>query len=297
MQHDESMIPVGHDTARAHQTAAADGVILPVPTAWPMVMALGVTLAITGMVTHWVISLLGVVLLLRSVVGWFFEVLPHENHVSVSVQPEEIAISSPRAIYTKVAADPKHRKLLPVETFKITAGIKGGIAGGVAMIVPATLFGLIRFHSVWYAVNLLAAGGFIRWAGQSDAFLAQFHLLGLLAGFGIHALTSVLVGLLYGALLPMFPRKPILTCGFIAPFLWTALLYSALGVISPIMNERIDWLWFVLSQVAFGLVCGFVVNLQVKVRTPQFRALPFAVRAGLHFDQSSGSSTPKDKDQ
>ena len=156
------------------------------------------------------------------------------------------------------------------------------------MIVPATLFGLIRYHSLWYAVNLLAAGGFVSWAGESNAFLAQFHLLGLLAAFGIHALTSLLVGLLYGAMLPMFPRKPILTAGFIAPFLWTGILYSALGVISPILNARIDWFWFVLSQIAFGLVCGFVVNLQVKVRTPQFRALPFAVRAGIHSDQPHG---------
>jgi flagellar biosynthesis protein FliR len=83
----------------------------------------------------------------------------------------------------------------------------------------------------------------------------------------------------------MFPRKPILTAGFIAPFLWTSILYTGLGVISPILNERIDWLWFVLSQIAFGLVCGFVVNLQVRVRTPQFQSLPFAVRAGLHSDQ------------
>jgi Cytochrome c oxidase subunit IV len=297
MQHDDPMNPASHAAEHAHHTGDMDGVVLPVPTAWPMVLALGVTLAITGMVTHWVISLLGLVLILRSFVGWFFEVLPHEHHIAVPVHDGDVAISSPRTTFTKLAPDPKHRKLLPIETFSITAGIKGGIAGGIAMIVPAALFGFIRFHSVWYAVNLLAAGGFISWAGQSDAFLAQFHLLGLLAALGIHALTSVLVGLLYGALLPMFPRKPILTCGFIAPFLWTSIIYSALGVISPILNERIDWLWFVLSQVAFGLVCGFVVNLQVKVRTPQFQALPFAVRAGLHFDQSSDPSTPKDKDQ
>ena len=153
------------------------------------------------------------------------------------------------------------------------------------MVVPAALFGLIRYHSVWYAVNLLAAGGFISWAGETNAFLAQFHLRGLLAATAIHGLTSVLIGLLFGAMLPMFPRKPILTAGFVAPFLWTGILYSALGVISPILNARIDWLWFVISQIAFGLVCGFVVNLQVKVRTPQFRALPFSVRAGLHVDQ------------
>ena len=53
---------------------------------------------------------------------------------------------------------------------------------------------------------------------------------------------------------------------------------------SPILNQRIDWFWFVISQIFFGLVCGFVVNLHAKVRTPQFQALPFAIRAGIHTD-------------
>jgi hypothetical protein len=275
-----------------------DGVVLPVPTAWPMVLALGVSLTIAGMVTHWVISLLGVMLVLRSAVGWFFEVLPHEHHASVAVHADEIVISTTRTRREQLRNDSLHRKLIPVETFKIAAGIKGGIAGGVAMVFPATIFSLLKYHSLWYAANLLAAGGFVSWAGESDAFLGQFHLMGLLAASGIHALTSVLVGLLYGAMLPMFPRKPILTAGFIAPFLWTGILYSALGVISPILNARIDWLWFVVSQIAFGLVCGFVVNLQVKVRTPQFRALPFAVRAGLHSDLLESETQPlKDEDK
>jgi hypothetical protein len=250
-----------------------------------MVFALGVTLMITGLVTHWVISLLGVVLAVRSAVGWFSEVLPHEHHAPVPIEQEALGFSSPRTTHPKLSIDAKHRKVIPVEIFSVSAGIKGGIVGGIAMVVPATIFSLLKYHSLWYAVNLLAAGGFVSWAGQSNAFLAQFHLLGLLAALGIHALTSVLIGLLYGAMLPMFPRRPILTAGFIAPLLWTSILYSALGVISPILNERIDWPWFVLSQIAFGLVCGFVVNLQVKVRTPQFQSLPFSVRAGLHGDQ------------
>ncbi|MGA9668110.1 MAG: cytochrome c oxidase subunit 4 [Terracidiphilus sp.] len=275
-----------------------DGILLPVPTAWPVVLALGIALMIAGMVTHWVISLLGVVLAVRSAVGWFFEVLPHEHHASVPVYADQIVISTTRKRHAQLPIDPLHRKLIPVETFSLAAGIKGGIAGGIAMVVPAALFSLLKYHSLWYAVNLLAAGGFVSWAGESNAFLAEFHLMGLLAALGIHALTSLLVGLLYGAMLPMFPRKPILTAGFIAPFLWTGLLYSALGVISPILDARIDWLWFVVSQIAFGLVCGFVVNLQVKVRTPQFRALPFSVRAGVHSDQPRNDfSTSKDDDQ
>ncbi len=261
---------------------SADVVRLPAPTPWPLVLALGIALIFTGMVTHGVIALLGLVCVLPAIVGWFREVLPHENHVDVPIVGEAVPVVTNRTTRSHTTAGVQHRKLLPMETFSIWAGVKGGIAGGIAMIVPAAIFGLLRFRSVWYPVNLLAAGGFISWAGKSDAFLAQFHLMGLLAATGIHGLASILIGLLYGAMLPMYPRKPILTAGFIAPFLWTGLLYSALGIISPILNQRIDWWWFAVSQIAFGLVAGFVVNLQVRVRTPQFQALPFAVRAGLH---------------
>ena len=179
-------------------------------------------------------------------------------------------------------ASKERRKILPIESFRVSSGIKGGLAGGFAMTVPAGIFSVIRYHSFWYAVNLLAAGGFVSWAGASDAFLGQFHLQGLLAATAIHGITSLLVGLLYGAMLHMFPKYPILTAGFMAPLLFTGILYSALGIVSPILNQRIDWFWFILSQLFFGLVCGYVVNLQDKVRTPQFQALPFAVRAGLH---------------
>ncbi len=260
----------------------ASTVHLPAPTVWPMVLALGLALICTGMVTHWVIALLGLLLVLPAIVGWFREVLPSENLIFVPVITKIVPVFSARTTRRHLPHDANHRKLLPIETFSVMAGIKGGIAGGIAMILPAALFGLVRYHSIWYAANLLAAGGFVSWAAQSDAFLAQFHLQGLLAAAAIHGTASVLIGLLYGAMLPMYPRKPIITAGFVAPFLWSGLLYSAIGIISPILDQRIDWTWFVVSQVFFGLVTGFVVNLQVKVRTPQFQALSFTVRAGIH---------------
>ncbi len=63
------------------------------------------------------------------------------------------------------------------------------------------------------------------------------------------------------------------------------------------MNDRIDWYWFVPSQIAFGLVAGYVVNLQAKVRTPQFQALPFAVRAGLHGSVGERTEETEERDQ
>lgn len=264
-----------------HGQDGTGAVILPKPTAWPLVLSLGITLLLAGLLTHWIISVLGLVLMLPSIVGWFRQVLPHESHESVPVHVVMEPISTRRINVVRIPLSEGHREVLPYETYTITAGLKGGIAGGIAMVVPAVLYGVIRYHSVWYAINLLAAGGFVSWGNASDAFLSSFHMEGLLAASAIHIVTSVLVGLLYGAMLPMFPWKPIFTAGFVAPFLWTGLIYSALGVISPILNQRIDWLWFVLSQIAFGLVCGFVVNLQVRVRTEQFRSLPFTVRAGI----------------
>jgi hypothetical protein len=46
-----------------------------------------------------------------------------------------------------------------------------------------------------------------------------------------------------------------------------------------VLNHRIDWLWFVISQIGFGIVAGIVVSRQERVRTWQY--LPFAVRAGI----------------
>jgi len=277
---------------------------LPRPTAWPMVLALGISLILAGMVTSLAVGLLGLLLSIAGGVGWFRQVLPHEAHETVPVSAQEVEIGSAR---TLIERHPKPstpsetpRRILPVETFQIGNGIKGGICGGAAMTIPAAIFSLLKYHSLWYAVNLLAAGGFVGWAGASDAFLSHFHLQGLLAALLIHGLTSLLVGLLYGAMLPMFPRYPIVTAGVIAPLLFTGILYSALNILSPILNQRIDWFWFILSQIAFGLVCGFVVNLQARVRTPQFQALPFALRAGLHSDQAersqSDAKTTNEKD-
>jgi len=263
---------------------------MPLPTAWPIVLALGVSLLVTGMVTSVEISLLGLLLIVLSSIGWFRNVLPVEAHEYVEVQPDPALPLSFRNAIEYIPVSSMHRKILPVERFHFTTGIRGGIAGGIAMILPATLYSVLKYHSLWYAMNLMAAGGFVSWAGESDQFLAQFHMQGFLAALAIHALTSLLVGLLYGAMLPMFPRLPILTAGFLAPLLWTGLLWSTLGLISPILNQRIDWWWFIPSQIAFGLVCGYVVNLHARVRTAQFRALPFAVRAGIEASEAPEES-------
>jgi len=109
--------------------------------------------------------------------------------------------------------------------------------------------------------------------------LAAFHLRPLLLAIAIHVTTSVVVGLLYGAILPILPRRPILLGGIIAPLVWTGLLRSALGIINPVLNAHIDWPWFIVSQLAFGIVAGTVVSRQERIAT--WQRMPLALRAGV----------------
>lgn len=268
---------------------------LPAPTAFPLVLALGLTFTLAGLVTNWGISVLGGALLLIGCVGWFRQVLPHPHHVAVPVKGETFEFTTIRTRIARIEVDESHRARLPVHTPSVLAGVKGGIAGGAAMIVPALLYGQIRYHSIWYAVNLLGGAGVAGWANPTFAEITHFRLSALITAAIIHAAGSLLIGLLYGAMLPMLPRHPILLGGIIAPLLWTGMLHATLGLINPFLDARIDWWWFVASQVTFGLVAGLVVAKQTHIYTEQF--LPFAARMGLEtpgvMEERNGEGGPK----
>ena len=105
-----------------------------------------------------------------------------------------------------------HRARLPLEIYPYSAGIKGGIAGGFVMAALATFQGIVLHGSPWYTINLLAATGMASLATASAAYLAAFHLDAFLVALLIHAVVSLIVGLLYGVLLPMLPRYPMSEC-------------------------------------------------------------------------------------
>ena len=252
---------------------------LPAQTAWPFVLAFGATLLFAGLVTSPWISVLGAVLMISGSIGWFRQVLPHEVHEDVPVVVETIPIQTTRREVEKIIVPEGDRARLPVETYPILAGIKGGLAGAVAMIPPALLYGLIAQHSIWYPINLLGGAGVANWRNPSMTDIAAFHWQGLIVATVIHFVTSTLVGLLYGAMLPMLPRRPILLGGVIAPVLWTGLLHSTMGLVNPVLDEHIAWGWFLISQVCFGIVAGLVVAREERIRTTQ--ALPFVMRMGI----------------
>src|SRR5271165_5521553 len=243
---------------------------MPAPTAWPIVLAFGLMLLCAGMVTAAPVSILGAVLAVAGAIGWFREVLPVESHEWVPVAGEQIVIESARESVERIAAVPVlPRVWLPVEIYPISAGIKGGLAGGAAMALLAAAYGILSGNGIWYPMNLLVAGLIPEMANETVTQIGAFSLQRLLLAVPLHLLISLLVGLLYGAMLPMLPRHPVLLGGFAGPLLWSGMIYGMLAFVNPVMNQHIDWRWFVLSQFGFGIVAGLVVAVHVRIPTRQ----------------------------
>jgi len=253
---------------------------VPASTAWPLILAFGFTLMFAGLLTSASVSALGVVLAVAGCVGWFREVFPHEHEETVPVVFEEHRITTERRVVERVPVAPDLvRAWLPIETYPVSAGIKGGLAGGVAMAVLACAYGLLEAGSIWYPINLLAATVYAESLKLGPAQLNSFHADSFAIALVLHGIGSVFVGLLYGATLPMFARRPIVLGGLIAPGLWSGLLYSIMQLLNPLLASRINWIWFMASQIAFGVVAGIVVVRQERVSTRE--NLPFVVRAGI----------------
>jgi hypothetical protein len=264
---------------------------VPASTAWPLVLAFGFTLMFAGLLTSASVSVLGVVLAVAGCIGWFREVFPREHVESVPVVFEEHRITTERRVVERVPVAPDLvRVWLPIETYPVSAGIKGGLAGGVAMAVLACAYGLLKAGSIWYPINLLSATVYTESLKLGPAQLNSFHADSFAIALVLHGIGSIFVGLLYGAMLPMFARRPIVLGGLIAPVLWSGLLYSIMQLLNPLLASRINWFWFMASQIAFGAVAGMVVVRQERVSTRE--NLPFVVRAGI---EAPGIMPPRER--
>jgi hypothetical protein len=263
---------------------------VPAPTAWPFILAVGVALLFAGLVTSMSVSCLGALLSLAGAVGWVRELFPHEHEEVVPVLPEEPRLTTARRTVDRLPILPDQlRAWLPVRTYPISAGMKGGLAGSIAMAILACAYGVLKAGSIWYPINLLAAVAYRESLRLVPAQLNSFHADAFAIAFVLHGVVSIFVGMLYGAMLPMFPRRPILLGGFIAPVLWSGLLYTILGLLNPLLASHIDWPWFMASQAAFGIVAGLVV-----VRQPSFPTrenVSFAIRAGI---EAPGMMRPRE---
>src|SRR5260221_2715267 len=169
---------------------------VPASTVWPLVLALGFTLLFAGLMTSASVSILGTLLALAGSVGWFREVVPHDHEESVVIVPEQIHFRTVRRVVERIPIAPDQlRAWLPVETYPISAGVKGGLAGSVPMAVLACLYGVLKTGSIWYPVNLLAAVIYAPSEVPSTSYLKSFQPGLFFLAVLLHIFTSTLVGL------------------------------------------------------------------------------------------------------
>ena len=261
-----------------------DKIELPAPTCWPIIAAFGLSLVFTGLVTSLLVSVVGLVAGLIGAIGWFRDVFPHPKHEYVELAPPDQRAAAVKVSTSRVAllhlGEGGHRMHLPTAVHPFLSGVQGGLAGGFAMAILACAWGLFKYGSLWYPINLLAAAGVPELAVAGVATLKMFSLAGLAVGTITHAGLSVLVGLLYVVLLPMLPaRLEWFWGGIVTPAIWSILVLVSLPLVDPALARLVDWPWFIICQMAFGVVGGYVVFRSAKIAT--WQSLPLATKLGV----------------
>ena len=166
---------------------------MPRTTAWPIVLSLGVVLLALGVATDLTFSVVGGVLLVIGLVGWIAQLLPgrgHEHEALSEVKAGPIT-ARPGTVEQLKPGVIGYRFQLPEKVHPVSAGMKGGIIGGLLMPIPAFIWAISSGHSIWFPVNLLAG---LVLPGLPDmprdqllAQLEMFHPWGLVCGIILHA--------------------------------------------------------------------------------------------------------------
>jgi hypothetical protein len=255
----------GEQTSETH-------IPMPAGTFWPMVLAFGVALLMAGLVTHYTVTLVGIVIAVRAAFGWWHNVIPHEEHeevpVDVELRPARIEVEA-RSVVRLGLGESGHRLRVPEKVHPYSSGIVGGLAGGAVMAALACLYGLVAQHSIWYPVNLLAGVVIPDLGNASLEQLRAFDGMAFGAALVGHVGLSILVGIIYAVILPMFPKYAPFWAGILMPLFWSGLVATVLNILNPALNARINWPWFVVCQLSFGLVGGYLIARSTHIRTMQ----------------------------
>lgn len=238
---------------------------MPRATAAPLILSVGLVLLAAGAVTNVAFVIVGLVLFIVSFGTWMAYLLPgrghvHEARVPPAMRPAPV-VGEPGKVEQLRTGAPGYRMRLPERVHPISAGVKGGIVGGLVMPTPALAYGVLSGHGIWYPVNLLA-GMVLPGVGEAPtAKLEGFNGTLIAVAVVIHAVMSLVLGMIYGVLMPTLPDipKPLAWGALLAPMLWTGVSFALMGAVNPLLKHGVDWPWFIVSQFSFGVVLAAVV--------------------------------------
>ncbi len=177
---------------------------------------------------------------------------------------------------TRIGPDELNKELrIPAYVYPYTAGIVGGLLGGIGMALVGLFYGLISGHGPWYPVNLVAAAVIPGMGTMTVQGLQQFSALALFVGLVIHLLVAAGVGLLFALLLPTLPGRADVWAILIGPILWFSSTLILLPSINPQMSRLLDWPSFAIANIVYGMVMGTWVTHTPRVHAESTHPLIF----------------------
>lgn len=258
------------------ETEKSESVEMPTPTAWPLVFALGIVMIGAGLGIHIGFLVVGLIVFAFGIRGWISQLIPGRGHSHEAFVPaaERARPIEPIPGYVDqlVPGAASYRFRVPLAVHPISSGAKGGLAGGIAMAIPAMAYGILDQGSPWLPINLLAGMVVPDLVEASIETLKQFQLGAFIVASVIHLSFSITFGLMYGVILPMLPTfrgSPLIYGGVVMPAIWSGVCYGLMGVVNPALQEHVSWKWFVLSQFVYGLAMSYVVFQSEKVAVSQ----------------------------
>lgn len=244
----------------------SSSVEVPRPTVGPLVLSAGIVLLAAGTMLGVAFLVVGAVIFAFGLTFWVTSLLPGKGHVheqvaEVDLRPRPV-VSSRSSVEQLEAGMAGYRVQLPEKVQPISAGVKGGIVGGIVMPLPALIYSLSTGHGLWYPLNLLAGMLLPGVGDMTVAELEQFHTGLFVSGLVIHIAMALVLGLIYGVLLPTLPAIPGEAAwgGLLMPLLWSGLSYLAMGAVNPAIRNGVSWPFFMLSQFTFGVVAASIVH-------------------------------------
>ena len=270
------------EATNVSQAGAPTTLEMPAPTAFPIVLASAVTLLFAGLVTSASISMLGIVLMIVGSVGWFRDVLPIEDRESIPV------LKGPPTVRTmRRCGDAVHDRWRAVARAAAPRDLPGlgGPEGrhcrrcrdGAARdAVRARERGQCLVPDQPARCRVLPSA-----ATASIEALAAFHL----ARRSCSPSPSTRPPRSSSACCTGRPYR----CCHAGRSCWAAssprscgpgLLRSALGIINPVLDAHIDWLWFV-AVTAGVRDRGGARSSRGRSEWRRGSAMPLAVRVGI----------------
>ena len=149
--------------------------------------------------------------------------------------------------------------------YSLKTGAIGGLIGGLCMAVVAMLTGVLMGQGIWYPLNLVGATLVRSLQSAPAAELMQFDLIVLVAGFIVHFISSIGLGVAIVAILPTLPGRPLVWSAVVGLALWAIAQFAVLPIINPLMAEGLNVPSFIIAHLAYSIAVGLYFEQQEPV--------------------------------